>query len=433
MIKKIISQLLAGLARRIIKKYRPRVIGISGSIGKTGVKEYVNFVLQTKFRTRASFKNYNNELGLPLSILGLTSPGRNLKAWLSVFFQAFKLLLFKDKNFPEVLILEMGVDRVGDMDYLLSIVRPDIGLLSHVSHSHLEHFGSLERIKKEKAKLVKNLNRSGTAILNFDNIHLRNLSRDIKGQVRTWTYGLDSGADFWAKDIVFSWSSDQNPSSFCGFNFKLEHRGSIVPVSLPQALSYSSIYSALAAVAVGLALDLNLIELAAGLNQAISIPGRMNVLTGIKNSIIIDDSYNASPDSTLNALAALARLDKGSGRKIAVLGDMLELGEYSLEGHRLIGRKIAELDLDHLFLIGSQAQIIGQEAVRRGWPENNISNFSRVEEALDFIRNGILERDLILVKASQGVRLEKAVKAIIAESDRAGELLVRQGPEWTDS
>jgi len=425
--KRIVIKLLACFSKKIIKKYQPKVIGITGSVGKTGTKTYIEFVLQNKFRVRASIKNYNNEFGLPLSIIGLVSPGKNLLGWLKVFKQAFNLLIKTDKNYPEVLILEMGVDRIGDMDYLLSIVRPDIGVITNISHSHTEYFGTLDQIKKEKTKLIKNLNKNGIAILNFDNNHLKDLAGDIKNC--TWYYGLETGSNFKAEDISLVLPVNLSSNDFYGINFKLEHDGSIIPISLGRVISYSSIYSALASLAVGFYLGLNLIEISNCLRNIEPIPGRMNVLPGIKNSIIIDDTYNSSPESTLNALKTVEKIKK-QGRKIVILGDMLELGNYSDEGHAIIGRKIAELDIDILFLIGPQSIKIGQAAINAGFEKNNIINFSEVESAREFIKNGILNNDLILVKASQGMRLEKIVKDIMAEPEKAGEELVRQGSEW---
>jgi len=426
--KKIVIKLLACFSTKIIKKYQPKVVGITGSVGKTGAKTYIEFVLQNKFRVRASIKNYNNEFGLPLSIIGLVSPGKSFIGWFKVFGQALRLLLITDKKYPEILILEMGVDRIGDMDYLLSIVRPDIGIITNISHSHTEYFGTLDQIKKEKTKLIKNLNKNGVAILNFDNNQLKDSAGDIKNC--TWYYGLESGSDFRAEDVSFILPENLSATDFYGINFKLEHEGSIIPISLPQAISYSSVYSSLASLAVGFSLGLNLIEISDCLKNIKSIAGRMNILSGIKNSIIIDDTYNSSPESTLNALKTIEKIKKTKGRKIVILGDMLELGDYSDEGHSLVGRKIAEIDIDILFLIGSRAVKIGQAAVKAGFNKNNVVNFSEVESAREFIKNGILTDDLVLVKASQGMRLEKIVKDIMAEPEKAEEKLVRQGSEW---
>lgn len=426
--KKIVIKLLAFFSNKIIKKYQPKVIGISGSVGKTGVKEYIEFVLKNKFRVRASIKNYNNEFGLPLSIIGMISPGKNIWGWFKVFSKGLKLLIIKDKNYPEILVLEMGVDRIGDMDYLLSIIKPDIGILTNISHSHIEYFGNLEQIKKEKSKLFKNLNKNGIAILNSDNSYLKELLPELKN--RAFSYGLDEGADFRAKDISFILPENLLQADFYGINFKLEYEGSVVPINLPQAVSYSSIYSALASLAVGFYLGLNIIEIAEHLSNIVPIIGRMNILPGIKNSIIIDDTYNASPESTLNALKTMEAIPKTIGRKIVILGDMLELGDYSDEGHYIVGKKIAEMKIDALFLISSLAEKIGQTAIKFGFDKNNVFNFSKTEDAVEFIKNGILSNDLILLKASQGMRLEKIVKTIMLEPKKADKLLVRQGIEW---
>ncbi len=426
--KKIVIKLLAFFSNKIIKKYQPKVIGISGSVGKTGVKEYIEFVLKNKFRVRASIKNYNNEFGLPLSIIGMISPGKNIWGWFKVFSKGLKLLIIKDKNYPEILVLEMGVDRIGDMDYLLSIIKPDIGILTNISHSHIEYFGNLEQIKKEKSKLFKNLNKNGIAILNSDNSYLKELLPELKNI--TFSYGLNEEADFRAKDISFILPENLLQADFYGINFKLEYEGSVVPINLPQAVSYSSIYSALASLAVGFYLGLNIIEIAEHLSNIVPIIGRMNILPGIKNSIIIDDTYNASPESTLNALKTMEAIPKTIGRKIVILGDMLELGDYSDEGHYIVGKKIAEMKIDALFLIGSLAEKIGQTAIKFGFDKNNVFNFSKTADAVEFIKNGILSNDLILLKASQGMRLEKIVKTIMLEPKKADKLLVRQGIEW---
>lgn len=147
MFKKIILFKLKYLAKKILAKYKPRIVGITGSVGKTSAKEAIFAVLSAKFRVRQSLKNYNNEFGLPLSIIGTESPGKNLFGWLKIFWQAYKLILVTDKKFPEILILEMGVDKPGDMDYLNSIAATDIGVVTGIGEAHLENFGSVEKIK----------------------------------------------------------------------------------------------------------------------------------------------------------------------------------------------------------------------------------------------------------------------------------------------
>lgn len=426
--KKIIIKLLAFFSRLIIKKYQPKIVGITGSVGKTSTKEYIYHVLSSKFRVRASIKNYNNEFGLPLTIIGVESPGKNIFGWIKVFFLAKKLLIFRDKNFPEILVLEMGIDRPNDMDYLLSIVRPDVGVLTNISHSHIEYFGSVDKIKKEKSKLVKNIKKDGLAVLNADNKYLTDLPNEIKNRVVF--YGVNNQADVLAKDINFILPNNLLQSNFYGVHFKLEYQGSVIPVVLNEVISYPSIYSSLASIAVANFFGLSLMEIINNLTQIPKLPGRMSVLAGIKNSIIIDDTYNSSPESSLSALEAVKKIKLNNGRKIAIFGDMLELGNYSEEGHQIVGRKLAEINIDILFLIGERARDIGRGAIGSNFKEENIFSFARKEEAINFIKDKINEGDLILVKGSQGAYMEKIVKEIMNEPERAKELLVRQDDIW---
>lgn len=408
--KKIVMKILAFFARAIINKYQPQVVGITGSVGKTSAKEIIASVLAHKFKVRASIKNYNNEFGLPLTIIGLESPGKNILGWIKVFVKIKKLLLFRDKNYPEVLVLEMGVDREGDMDYLLSIVRPDIGVLTNISHSHLEYFGSLEKIKKEKSKLVKNLKKDGLAVLNFDNKYLKDLPKEIKSQC--CLYGQDAGADFLAKDISFVLPNDLLSGDFFGINFKLEYQGSVVPVILPGAISYPAVYSSLAALAVGLRLGLNLIEMTKYLQEIPMVSSRMEILPGVNSTIIIDDAYNASPESSLSALKTIKKIKLNKGRKVVIFGDMLELGSYNEEGHYLVGKEVAQSDVDMLLLVGENSKIIGQGAREAGFAKDNIFNFVAAEDTFPFLEKNMLAGDLILIKASRGTRLDKIVNEI---------------------
>lgn len=413
--KKIMMKILAFWAKAIIKKYHPKIIGITGSVGKTSTKEIVASVLAHKFRVRASIKNYNNEFGLPFSIIGVESPGKNIWGWVQVFWKIKKLLLFSDKNYPEILILEMGVDREGDMDYLLSIVKPDIGVLTNVSQSHLEYFKSLEKIKKEKSKLLKNLKKDGLAILNFDNKNLRDLPREIKS--KCWLYGLEDGVDFLAKDISLTLPSDLLSGQFYGINFKLEHQGSVLPIILPGAISYPVVYSSLVALAVGFYLGLNLIEIKKYLQEISSVSGRMEILPGIKETILINDAYNSSPESALSALRTMREIKLPQGRKIAILGDMLELGTYSEEGHKAVGKKVAEIGIDLLITIGAKSKLLSESALNSGMLEDNIFEFDQVEESLEFIKDKIKPSDLILVKASRGIKLDKIIQELKLYND----------------
>ena len=421
--------LLAFFANKIIRKYKPKVIGITGSVGKTSSKEAISLILSCQQRVRSNFSNYNNEFGLPLTIIGLKSPQKNIFKWFFVFLKSFYLLIIKDKNYPEVLVLEMGVDREGDMDYLLNIVKPDRAVLTNISHSHLEYFGSVDKIKKEKIKLLHGLKKGGFAIVNSDNDFLKNIRDELKFPVIN--YGFKSGADILVRDLNFILPEGDLKSNFYGANFKLEYKGSVVPISLPGVLSKSSIYSILSAFAVAVSLDFNLIDLVSCLKKFKTPNGRMNVLEGIKKTILIDDTYNSSPESSLLALDFLKEVKKRKGvRKIVVLGDMLELGSYSEEGHRLIGNKISQIDIDEVILVGERSRDIGRGAIDNGFNKDFVFQFKDSSQAGLFLQNRMREGDIILLKGSQGVRMEKAVREIMAEPILANQLLIRQSGAW---
>lgn len=427
--KKTIMHLLSFFARSIVKKYNPVVVGITGSVGKTSSKEAISLILSCQKRVRSNFSNYNNEFGLPLTIIGLKSPGKNLFKWVKVFVFATNLLLFKDKNYPEILVLEMGVDREGDMDYLLKIVKPDRAVLTNISHSHLEYFGSIEKIKKEKVKLLQGLKKGGVAIINLDN----DFSKDIKDNLKNLviSYGINSEADVLARDINFVLPENGVKNNFYGINFKLEYKGSVVPVSLSGVISISSVYAILSAVSVAISLEFNIIDLINCLKNFKNPTGRMNILPGIKNTIIIDDTYNSSPESSLIALDFLEKIKKTkNSRRIVVLGDMLELGNYSEDGHRLVGEKVAKIGVDEIILVGERARDIGRGAIDNKFNKELIFHFTNPEDAGLFLQDRISEHDVVLIKGSQGVRLEKTVKEIMAEPEKARELLVRQTDEW---
>jgi UDP-N-acetylmuramoyl-tripeptide--D-alanyl-D-alanine ligase len=426
--RKLLRLKLKILARLILKKYKPKVIGITGSIGKTSSKEAISHILRRKFSTRTSFKNYNNEIGLPLTIIGCQSPGRFYLGWLKVFFIALKLLVFKDKNYPQILILEMGVDRPKDMNYLISIVRPDIGVVTAISYSHLEYFGSLGNIKKEKQRLVESLPGSGLAVLNYDNTPIKDMSSFSRAKIIS--YGIkETTAVLKAQNIIYNFTRERY--ELTGINFKLNYQGAVVPVFMKNTMSEPAIYAALTAAAVAIELNINLVEIAASLSDFSLPPGRMNILPGIKHSFIIDDTYNSSPEAAISAVDILGKIniDKDAC-KYVVMGDMLEIGAYTVEGHRSVGRKIHEAGIDFLIAVGERARDFIRGAKEKGMEDKNIFYFDYPEAAGRFLQHRLKEGDVLLIKGSQGARMEKIVKELMAEPEKAKELLVRQEEIW---
>jgi len=419
--KKFIKFKLKILAKAILAKYKPEIIGITGSVGKTGAKEAVYAVLSSKFNARRSVKNYNNEIGVPLTVIGAETQGKSVWGWIKVFLAAVKLILRKDENYPKILILEMGVDRPGDMKYLLSVVRPRIGIITRIASAHLEFFGSMDAIKKEKELLVKKLPKSGTAILNYGDERIRKID-GVKAE--KITYGSPD-ADISARDV--------RASDLSGIEFVLSAFGREKRIRLENMVGETAVEAALAAAAVGIAHNMSLDEIGEALRSHRRPPGRMNLLPGIKNSFVIDDTYNASPESCAAALEAVRKISLPAGaRKVVVLGDMLELGGFSEEGHRTVGREVVESGAAKLIVVGERARDIARGAEEAGMKRDDIFHFSDADAARLFVQERMREGDLVLVKGSQGMRMEKIVKEIMAEPLRAEELLVRQGKEWAE-
>lgn len=428
--KKLIQLKLKILAKMILAKYKPKVIGITGSIGKTSAKEAVFTVVSSKFNVRASQKNYNNEIGVPLTIIGSPSAGRSIFGWIKVFMTAGKIILFRDKDYPQVLVLEMGIDRPGDMDYLNSIVACEVGIITSIGQNHMEYFGSLGKIKKEKLKLIENLKKGGIAVLNFDNKTVKDSAILVKSKILS--YGLKSNAILRAENIKISNKdfSNENKGDI-KISFDLIYKEAKSSATLVGSFGDAAVSSALAGISAGLAIGMSLDEASKAVSGFRMPPGRMNLIPGIKHTLIIDDTYNSAPQSVISTLEAINKIELQDGAfRFAVLGDMLELGSYTEEGHQLVGSKLLEADIDVLVAVGERSRDIIRGAKNAGMRDEFIFHFGESESAGRFVQERIKQGDLIFVKGSQGVRMEKIVKEIMADPLRAEELLVRQGKDW---
>lgn len=428
--KKLIQLKLKILAKIILAKYNPKVIGITGSIGKTSAKEAVFAVVSSKFNVRASQKNYNNEIGVPLTIIGSASAGRSIFGWIKVFFMAGKIIFFKDKNYPEVLVLEMGIDRPGDMDYLTGMVKCDVGVITMISQSHMEYFGSLGKIKKEKVKLIENLKPGGAAVLNFDNKETKDSAILAKGKVLS--YAHKNNAQLRAESIsIQNKDFSKEIKDEIKINFIVSYKEKKLNVSLAGCFGEAAVSSALAGISAGLAIGINFEDAALAVQTFRMPPGRMNLIPGIKHTLIIDDTYNSSPQSVISTLDSIKTIEIEDGAfRLAVLGDMLELGSYTEEGHQLVGSKLPEADIDVLVAVGERSRDIIRGAKKAGMRDEFIFHFGESEAAGRFVQERIKSGDLIFVKGSQGVRMEKIVKELMADPLMANDLLVRQGSDW---
>ena len=404
---KALESILRWMSKIVIKKYKPKVVGISGSVGKTSTKEAVFLVLSSKYNVRKNLKNYNNEVGIPLTIIGTESGGRSIFKWGFVFLKWLLILIFPFK-YPEILVLEMGVDRPGDMKYLTGFIPIEVGIITNISSSHLEFFKDVDHIGKEKGKLIESIMEEGTAILNSDDARVDVMKERTEAEVIT--YGFSNGAQIKAIDIAFNYSND-NPE---GLSFKLYYEGKVIPVRLNHLLAKYQLYSILAAIGTGVSFKVNMVDALAVLEGYLSPPGRMNLIKGIKESFIIDDTYNASPASTVAALGILSELK--SSRKIAVLGDMLELGTYETEGHRQVGRRCGHV-LDFLVTVGRRAQLVAEGALEAGLPASSVHSVSDNVEAIEILSERLQEGDVLLIKGSRSMAMETIVNALLEEQE----------------
>lgn len=418
----LLKSVLRVMSFLVLKKYNPKIVSITGSVGKTSTKEAVFAVLASRFRVRSSEKNYNNEIGLPLTIIGSESGKDSILGWLSVFLK-WLVVIVLPIEYPEILVLEMGADRPGDIRYLTGFVKPNVAIVTDVSLTHIEFFKSLEGVAKEKMSLIASLEEKSLAIINADNEHIKKLKDQAK--CRLVTFGFSDGSDLQASDILFNYSAGQEIK---GLSFKLNYKGVNLPVRLSNVLARHQVYPALVAVAVGVEFGMNLVESTALLAN-FSVPhSRLNLIPGIKNTQIIDDTYNASPASVEAALEVLGEIR--AARKIAALGDMLELGEETEKSHKGVGKKFLEIKGDIFFAVGPRMKFAVSELEKSGFKKENIFSFDNPVDAGKKIQEIMREGDLVLVKGSQGIRMEKVVEEIMAEPLKAGELLCRQNREW---
>lgn len=424
--KHLIQKLLANKAHKLLETHKPIVIGVTGSVGKTSARNAIANFLSGRFNVAPTFNNYNNEFGLPLTILGRISPERSLFGWLSV-------LLATPKKVPNIFVLEYGVDRPGDMDVLCQIAKPTLAVMTRISPVHAEFFTSLEHLAEEKGKLLEAVGEQGTVFLNADDPHVLGFSGHVKG--KCVTYGFSSVAQIHATDYAFSTREDysfQPGEIFSTLSFTVEFPDkSRLPIQVNNMLGKAAVGSLLAGIAVAHHLGLSAEEILSRVPTAILESGRLNPIAGIKGSLILDSSYNAAPASMQAALEVLGEFHPVEGaRRIAVLGHMAELGKYAQDEHRQIGLRVAESGVDLLVTVGELARDIRRAAIEAGIPETQTYHVERSEEAGRWLDAQMKKGDIVLVKGSQSARMEKVVKDVMAEPMRASELLVRQSDYW---
>jgi UDP-N-acetylmuramoyl-tripeptide--D-alanyl-D-alanine ligase len=424
--KKIVISILRAESKLILWKYKPKIVAITGSVGKTSTKDAVYAVFSEIAYVRKSEKSFNSELGLPLTILGCPNGWNNPYVWLENIFSGLWLFLWPHK-YPSWLILEVGIGKPNDMRKTASWLKTDAVIMTAIGETpvHIEFFNSRKHLVEEKSELIKTLKKDGLLVLNADDETV--LEMKLKTRNRVVTYGFNEEADIKGSSDTISYNKAGEPE---GIIFRVDENGKSLPVVIEGVFGRNHVYAALATFALSFGLKLNMINAVNILKNYEIPPGRMRLLKGINDSIIIDDTYNSSPFACEAGLKTLGGI-KLKGRKIAVLGDMLELGRYTKETHESIG-KIAKENCDILIVVGPRSQATKIGAIDFGMNPKNIFEFLNSREAGEFLKTFIEKKDIVFVKGSQGMRMERTVEAILKDQKNKSKFLVRQDKEWLE-
>lgn len=423
--KKFIIAVITYEAKLVLKKYKPKIIAVTGSVGKTSTKEAIVAILEQEFYVRGNKKSYNSEIGVPLTVLGLQNPYFSILGWMKNILKGAGLIL-NNYNYPRILVLECGADKPGDIALLMQWIKPDISVVTALGDIpvHVEFFSSPEALRSEKANLLLPLTVKDKAVLNFDDETVLEMRSKTKGELIT--FGIGQGADVRGSGykILLSGGVNKVPR---GISFKMEYKGQAVQVKIKDTFGRQQMYACLAASASAVGYGLNFQKIGDYLSNYSAPPGRLKLIKGIKNTYILDDTYNASPVAVHAALDAMR--DMPSARKIVVLGDMMELGKHTTLAHKEAG-KIASEICDLLFVVGLRSKFIKEGAVENGFNLENIFEFSDSISAGAELQNQIKKGDLILIKGSQIMRMEKVVVEIMENPLDKEKLLVRQDEFW---
>ena len=421
--KSVVVAILTYEASLLLRRKKPRVIAITGSVGKTTTKDAIYSAVKNNCYARKSEKSFNSELGVPLTVLGLANAWSNPLLWLRNIIDGLLTALFT-RRYPEVLILETGIDRPGDMGRLTRWLKPDIVVLTRLPSVpvHVEFFSSPEAVVTEKMKLVSALKPDGVLVYNHDDDIIKQQLPQVLQ--RTIGYGRYLETDVTAREDKVVYRDDLP----VGVEFTLLHQGHTHKVFVPDTLGTQYVYACGAALALAAEVGVTAEEAVAGLQSLQTPNGRLRLLPGIKGTEIIDDTYNSSPIAAEHALTALKELSYAT-RKIAVLGDMLELGKYSTEEHQRIGALVPDA-ADVLLTVGIRARQIAAGALAAGLSEKNIFQYDDPARAGRELQTMLQSGDVVLVKASQGIRAERIVEEVMAEPERAADLLARQDAAW---
>ena len=421
LLKKIVVAFLTVDAKRLLKRHNPEIIAITGNVGKTSTKDAIYQIVEPTARVCEG--SFNSDIGVPLSILNLPNQWRNPIGWLKNLFEAKYISYFLEK-YEDTLILEVGADSPGDIKNIAKWLKPDVLCITTIPEVpvHIEAFGTREKVLEEKGSLIDSVKPKGTIILNADDGNYEYFLNKAKCKGRKGgkilKVGISEGLILNIKNIKSTITTN-----YAYTTAKLCYIDECYNIKIKNTVGIQVVYPILYASALALSRGISMQEVVKRINNYNSPAGRARFLKGIKKSKIIDDTYNSSPSAVYKMLSLMR---KRSERKIVILGDMRELGEYSILEHKNIGKKVAEF-ADVFISVGNEMKYASDEAIEKDM--KNVLHFENSIEASNVVKQIIKEDDIILVKGSQATRMEKIVEKIV-EKTYDKKYLIRQSKEW---
>ncbi len=420
--KKIIYTILKWESILVLKRFKPRIIGVAGSVGKTSTKDAISASLKDFVVIRKNKKSFNSEIGVPLTILGLETGWSNPIEWIKNIYLGFKVIFSKD--YPQWLVLELGTDYPGDMKKLISWISLDYAVFTRFPEIpvHSENFKKPEDVNAEDSQMMFGLKKEGVLVLNADDEQISELA--LKSTFKTLWYGFNAKKNGVAVSNI-EMIYDQN-GRVTGQNIKINFGSNSVPFVINGALGVQHAYPILASLVVAKDLGINVLDVLQSMTLYKVPSGRMNVLEGLDGITIIDDSYNASPIAVEFAIQTLA--DISADTKIAVLGEMAELGRYTQSEHKKVAHILQLNKISHLITFGEKAEFIIEEA--NELKIKNVFNAMSHKDAALKVLEWAKGNTIVLIKGSQSSRMEKVSYELLADKNSAKEKLVRHDNVW---
>lgn len=433
--KNLIYQILKYASKQLLKRYKPTLIGVIGNVGKTSMRTNMVSFLSQFSPVGTNIDNYNTPIGITLSFLDEVSPGKNIFRWIPIVIKAVSRAWFGDSQFAPIWVLEIGVDAPGDMDeFVADFLLFDVVVFGFIGENpvHLAQFTDRKELINEDAKILRGLKADGVLIIDGDDEFIKSIWRKRENVI---TFGFGT-VDIKASDFKVAIDVVNTKEQWAHYysslvpkaSFKVEYRGSSIPFQVDYILGKHQVNAVLPSIALGIVDGMNLIDISQQIKQVNPVKGRLRCLEGVKDTLLIDDTYNAAPSAVIMALDSLNRLKVSGARKVAILGVMRELGSSSQQIHQDIGKLTAKI-ADVCIGVGEDSKDI-LLAFHKQNPKGLYHWFADSEEAALHIVDFITSDDIILVKGSQFSRMERISAELLSNKRYKTELLTRQSAEW---